>query len=149
MIERLCLHDDVETTTGGIVEYDLNDLHPKIIESSSRLFQDKHYAQAILEAFKQVNDFVKIKSGVNDRDGASLMEYVFSPNNPILAFNELVSQSDKDEQLGFMLLFRGAIMGIRNPKAHAMVVQRDRVKTLEYLAFASLLIRLVDGGRHL
>jgi len=147
MIERLELYKDTEAEEKRIINYDLSNLHTKIIESSSRLFNDKHYAQAISEAFKQVNDYVKEKSGIQDRDGTSLMEYVFSPNNPILAFNELITQSDKDEQLGFMFLFKGAILGIRNPKAHTIVVQRDPVKTLEYLAFASLLIKMDEDAR--
>lgn len=147
MIERLELYKDVEAEKKGIVNYGLSNLHSKIIESSSRLFSDKHYAQAILEAFKQVNDYVKEKSGIQDRDGTSLMEYVFSPNNPILAFNKLDTQSDKDEQLGFMFIFKGAMMGIRNPKAHEIVVQQDTVKTLEYLAFASLLIKMTEDAK--
>ena len=147
MMERLELYQDVEAEKKGTINYDLSNLHSKIIESSSRLFNDKHYAQAIFEAFKQINDYVKEKSGIQDRDGASLMEYVFSPNNPILAFNEFKTQSEKDEQLGFMLIFRGAMLGIRNPKAHEIIVQRDPIKTLEYLAFASLLIKMVEDAR--
>jgi uncharacterized protein (TIGR02391 family) len=147
MIERLELYDDGGAVATAAIKYDLNDLHPKIIESSARLFEDKHYAQAILEAFKQVNDFVKVKSGVHNKDGAPLMEYVFSPNNPILALSDLITQSDKDEQLGFMFLFKGAVIGVRNPKAHEIVVQRDSVKTLEYLAFASLLIKRTEDAR--
>jgi hypothetical protein len=38
----------------------------------------------------------------------------------------------------------GAMVGIRNPKAHDMVQQKDPYKTLEFLAFASLLIKKID-----
>ena len=37
------------------------------------------------------------------------MENVFSPNKPILRFNELADQSDRDEQKGFMMMFSGAV----------------------------------------
>ena len=36
------------------------------------------------------------------------MEKAFSPSNPILKFNNLANQSDKDEQKGFMKMFSRA-----------------------------------------
>ncbi|MEA3443042.1 MAG: TIGR02391 family protein [Chloroflexota bacterium] len=56
------------------------------------------------------------------------------------------TQSDKDEQEGFKFLFMGAMVGIRNPKAHDNVVQADPYRTLEYLSFASLLMRKIEKG---
>lgn len=122
----------------------LLDIHPEILKVSKKLFLDRHYAQAIFEAFKRVNNLVKEKSGRKDLDGKSLMLNVFSPNNPILKFNDLVSQTEKDEQEGFMYLFAGAILGIRNPKAHDHIVQKNMIRTLEYLIFASLLSKRVE-----
>jgi len=122
----------------------LLNIHPEIKKVSEKLFSDTHYAPSILEAFKRINNLVKIKSGRSDLDGKSLMLTVFSLNNPILKFNDLVSQSDKDEQEGFMHLFAGAMLGIRNPKAHENIVQKDKYKALEYLVFASLLCRRLD-----
>lgn len=119
-------------------------LHPKIREVSERLFVDGHYSQAIFEAFKRVNNAVKEKSGMTERDGQSLMSSVFSGNPPRLALNSLQTTSDRDEQEGFKFLFMGAITGIRNPKAHNHVVQRDPYRTLHYLAFASLLMSRLD-----
>jgi hypothetical protein len=52
-----------------------------------------------------------------------------------------------DEQEGFMHLYMGAVIGIRNPKAHGMVEQRDPYKTLKYLSFASLLAKRVDEAK--
>jgi len=60
--------------------------------------------------------------------------------------NKGVTQSDKDEQEGFKFLFMGAMVGIRNPKAHDNVVQIDPYRTLEYLSFASLLMRKIEKG---
>jgi uncharacterized protein (TIGR02391 family) len=55
-----------------------------------------------------------------------------------------VTQSEKDEQEGFMYLFMGAMQGIRNPKAHKEIVQNDPFITLEYLGFASFLLKRID-----
>jgi Protein of unknown function (Hypoth_ymh) len=46
------------------------------------------------------------------------MQKVFSAKTPLLRFNKLESQSDLDEQQGFQFLFSGAVMGLRNPRAH-------------------------------
>jgi len=122
-------------------------LHPRIIEVSGRLFADGHYSSAILEAFKEVNNRVKAKSGLADKDGSDLMVQAFRLESPKLKLSNLKSQSDLDEQKGFMFIFMGAMIGIRNPKAHERVIQLDSVKTLEYLTFASLLVRRVDEAQ--
>ena len=57
----------------------------------------------------------------------------------------MISTTDKDEQEGFMHLFAGAIMGIRNPKGHENIVQRDMNKALKYIVFASLLCERLEG----
>jgi len=119
-------------------------LHPEIKRVSEPLFKDGHYAQAIFEAFKAVNNAVKKKSGLSDKDGQALMAYVFSGNPPVLALNSLQTQSEEDEQEGFKFLFMGAMTGIRNPKAHENIMQTDQYRTLHYLAFASLLFARVD-----
>jgi uncharacterized protein (TIGR02391 family) len=131
-----------------IGKYELSNLHPRIREVSERLFLDGHYSPAIFEAYKVVNIVVKEKSGRRDLDGQALMSTVFSLNNPILKLNDLQEESDQDEQEGFRFLFMGALRGIRNPKGHDVVNQKDPIRTLEYLAFASLLVRRAEESRH-
>jgi uncharacterized protein (TIGR02391 family) len=74
------------------------------------------------------------------------MEYVFSMKNPILAFNELKDDSDKNEQKGFMGMLSGAVSGLRNPRAHRLM-KDDPERALEFIAFISLLAKLVDGAK--
>ena len=59
--------------------------------------------------------------------------------------NDLQTQSDKDEQKGFMMLFSGAVAGLRNPRAHTFM-QDDPERALEFIAFVSLLAKLLDGA---
>lgn len=121
----------------------LRRLHPEIRKSSSELFKNKHYLQATSEAFKKVNNMVKKKSGLHSEDGKSLMLNVFSPKKPILKLNQLISDSDKNEQEGFMHIFAGSIQGIRNPRAHDELKQNPWI-TIEYLCLASLLAKTID-----
>jgi uncharacterized protein (TIGR02391 family) len=119
------------------------DLHPEIARAASRLFLDGHYSNAIEAAVKALNNLVRLRSGL-EQDGTTLMERAFSPTNPLLKFNALADQSDRDEQKGYMMLFSGAVAGLRNPRAHRFV-QDDPERALEFIAFVSLLAKLLEG----
>lgn len=126
-------------------DYDLN---PKIKVACSKLFSDGHYKDAIFKAYVEVIDRVKAvantpKNNGRELDGDNLMNHVFNPDNPIIKLNELQSDADKDEQKGFMFLFKG-ICGLRNKKGHKNFVQDDPKRTVEHLALASLLIGLLE-----
>jgi len=75
--------------------YDGLELHYAINDASSQLFRDGHYANAVEDAIKALNAFVMMRSGVDDKDGSKLMEFVFSPSKPILKMNDLKDQSSK------------------------------------------------------
>ncbi|MDG6934416.1 MAG: TIGR02391 family protein [Nitrososphaerota archaeon] len=122
-------------------------IHPKIERASKKLFSDGYYAEAIFAAYKTVDKMVQAKSGCIYMSGKNLMFKVFNKDNPILALNDGISISDKDEQEGFMHIFAGASQGIRNPKAHDNVIQKSAEVTLQYLGLASLLCRMVDGSK--
>ncbi len=123
----------------------LSQIHPRIRKRAESLFRTGHYSDSILAAFKEISIMVKEKAEL-DMDGKSLMSEVFRATDPRIKLNTLKTQSERDEQEGFMLLFMGAMQGIRNPQAHDNIDQRDPVRTLEYLAFASVLARKIDEG---
>ncbi len=124
--------------------YEGLELHPEIARAASKRYQDSNYADAVEAAVKALNALVRLRSG-SDLDGTKLMEAVFSPNNPMLKFNLLADQSDKDEQKGFMMMFSGAVSGLRNPRAHKFI-QDDPERALEFIAYISLLAKLLDGA---
>jgi uncharacterized protein (TIGR02391 family) len=124
------------------------DFHQAIKAVALRLYADKHYPQAVEEAFKRVIQEVKriYREQTGELlDGDKLMPRAFGCKNqiPIIAFNQLQSQEDQDEQEGIMHLFKG-IVGIRNKKAHTNVILNDPARATEYLNLASLLMRLLD-----
>lgn len=124
------------------------DFHPLIQKVSEKKFKDGYYADAVESAFKEVirrvKEYLKGKTG-EELDGDRLMNKVFGFENqdPIIKFNNLQTQEERDEQKGLMFLFKG-IVGIRNRKAHENIVLNDPKKAFEYLALASLLMRLLD-----
>jgi len=92
--------------------------HSAIAQVSGQLFRDGHYKQAALEAYIRVIDEVKRKSGLA-LDGDSLVNRAFGCENqtPVIQFNTLQTDAERDEQKGIMFLFKG-IVGLRNSKAH-------------------------------
>jgi uncharacterized protein (TIGR02391 family) len=124
-------------------------LHQEIAKVSSNLFEDGHFAQAVEEAFKRVINEVKahmVRKGQNIPASAdSLMGHAFGIDNrlPHIKFNTLTTPEEEDEQRGLMYLFKG-IVGIRNRKAHQNVILDSPERAAEYLALASLLMRLLD-----
>ncbi len=108
---------------------------------SRKLFEDGHYARAVEEAFKCLNNAVKDKAELPEEDGSSLMRRAFSLDSPILLLNELRTRSDRAEQVGYMDLFAGAITGIRNPRAHEHDLDDHPDVALELLALANHLMR--------
>ena len=115
------------------------------LRSASRtLFQDGHYARAVEEAFKRLNNEVKAKSGLVQIDGEKLMRQAFSVHNPTLRLNNLLTTSQKDEQRGYMDLYAGAMTAIRNPRAHEHEVDDPPEVALEMLVLANHLMRMLE-----
>lgn len=106
------------------------------------LFLDGYYALAVEEAYKCVNNIVKRLSGLNHLDGVNLMKNAFSLNNPVLRLNDLATQSEKDQQRGYMEMFAAVITGIRNPRAHEHAYLDDPITALELLGLANHLVRM-------
>ncbi|WP_412050263.1 TIGR02391 family protein [Hoeflea sp. Naph1] len=135
--------EDIEDASSRVIRaYSGLDIHPEIARAANKLYQDGHYANAVEAAVKALNGLVRLRSGL-EFDGTTLMERAFSPSNPVLKFNALQDQSDKDEQKGFMQLFSGAVSGLRNPRAHGFI-NDDAERALEFIAFVSLLAKLLD-----
>lgn len=122
-------------------------MHPAIIRVAQQRFESEQYADAVEAAFKEINTRVKnmyLEKNGETKDGADLMFSAFPANNPVLCFDFSTSPFSKDDiQKGYMHMFAGAMMGIRNPKAHAneTITKED---ALRKLAFASMLMYKLD-----
>jgi uncharacterized protein (TIGR02391 family) len=118
--------------------------HPEIERVSGYLYRDGHYKQAALEAYIRVIEKVKAVSGLFD-DGDSLMNKAFGADKqiPVIQFNSLSTEAERDEQRGIMYLFKG-IVQLRNSKAHSNRLFNDPSRAHEYLALTSLLLRLLE-----
>jgi uncharacterized protein (TIGR02391 family) len=125
--------------------FDERNIHPEIATVAKKLFDDGHFSQATFEAFKFIDNKIKALSGIQD-SGFNLMMAAFTEKNPKIQLTDLVSTSDKDEQLGFRHMFAGSMSGIRNPRAHDNLVDPIDL-CLDHLSLASVLMRRLDTRR--
>jgi uncharacterized protein (TIGR02391 family) len=119
------------------------DLHLDIARECAQLFQDGHYSQAVETGCKVLEMMVKLRTMRSDPSGTELMQLVFSQKNPILKFSDQQNDSEKSEQQGMMYLFAGAMLALRNPRAHGLVTDHPE-RAVEYLSFLSMLARSLD-----
>lgn len=118
-------------------------LHPSVIESAGMLFADGHFNRAVTESFISVE--VRLRKMLkSENSGTKLMDEAFGGKAPKLILTQRDGRSGEDEQAGFHAMFRGAMLGIRNPGAHELAVEQNPEDALEYLGFASLLHRRLD-----
>jgi uncharacterized protein (TIGR02391 family) len=117
-----------------------------------RLPRQSYIATAIianqLDGSIALVNYVKEKSRQHELDGAPWMSRVFTPSAPVLAFNSLADQTDRDEQQGMMHLFMGAVLALRNPRAHAIFDDSPEL-ALDYIAFLNMLAKRLDGAKRI
>jgi uncharacterized protein (TIGR02391 family) len=119
------------------------ELHPEIRRATAKLFEDGHYANAVEDACKVLDSLVQLRSLRADLNGTNLMRTVFGVKAPVLKFNELQTESEKSEQEGMMHLFAGAMLALRNPRAHGITEDHPE-RAIEYLSFVSMLANSLD-----
>jgi len=129
-----------------IKRFDWSNIHPDILRVCRSRFVSPNYADAVEAAFKELNDIVKSeykKSTGSEEDGTTLMRKAFTHTKPVFKFNDLSSESARNIQEGYMNIFAGVIIGIRNPKAHSNI-QIDEQDAWEKIVLASHLMKMWD-----
>lgn len=122
----------------------LENLHPRVIDSAGKLFADGHFSRAVNEAFVSIDVRVRGLLG-SENSGTKLMDEAFGGKDAKVSVARHEGRSGIDEQAGFHALFRGAMLGVRNPGSHELASEQDPQEALEYLALASLLHRRLDS----
>ena len=129
---------------GSLVSFDRLITFRDLSRRTRTLFADGHYAASVERAFIYVENLVKTRSGLSGKYGAKLMRTVFSANDPFIALNARTTDSDRDEQLGYMDIFAGSMTGIRNPRAHESDWYDSAEEALELLVIANHLVRKIE-----
>ena len=124
-----------------------DNIHPQIVSVAKGRFDDSYYADAVEAALKEVNTRVKgiYKNRTSiEKDGVKLMQSAFSPQNPIIKLGDISTETGTNVQQGYMEMFVGAMIGIRNPKAHSNQTL-SKADAIRKLHFASMLMCKLDN----
>ncbi len=121
-------------------------LHPVITQNAYQLYRNGHLREAVLNSITAVFDYIREKTALGD-DGDRLIGQAFALEDAFIVLSELETESGKNDQKGFMQIFKGAYQGIRNPKAHSLTHDLTEEKAAQYLIFASLLARRIDEAQ--
>jgi uncharacterized protein (TIGR02391 family) len=105
-----------------------------------------NYFHSVFEANKGLFERIRDLSLCNDKDGNTLIEYVFS-TNPILIINKYLTNSEKNEHTGFCNILKGLCGMFRNPEAHEPKISWNITEqdALEILAMISYCHRRLDS----
>jgi uncharacterized protein (TIGR02391 family) len=114
----------------------------ELFKAVSKLFNDGHHAQAVAKACIFLDNLVKNKSGIS-ATGDALMRTAFSAKKPVLKINSFSNSSEEDEQHGYMDIYAGIMMGIRNPRAHEHDWEDSEFRAIQLLTFINHLVERV------
>ncbi|MCJ7445497.1 MAG: TIGR02391 family protein [Methanotrichaceae archaeon] len=123
-------------------------IHEEIVKVSKDKFDDKHYADSVESAFKEINAKIKkIFTTITgtEADGADLMWKAFNDKSPVIILDDLSTESGRNVQMGYQHIFAGSIIGIRNPYAHANI-KLEKEKAMHLLVLASHLMQMIDSA---
>lgn len=113
----------------------------EITDVCSDLFQSGFYSQAVEEAFKALEKYIRTKSGLKKQSGSTLINNAFSPSKPVLHWTDRLTISEEDEHRGYHMIYSGGFVGIRNPVAHENGWIDDHTTALDAILLAQHLLR--------
>lgn len=125
-------------------------VHPEVLRYCSNEVLERNPFHAALEAAKSVPDRLRALTGLSG-DGAALVDQALAlgqHGTPGLAINRLATDSERDEQRGFVNLCKGLLAMYRNPTAHDPRISRELSddQLLESLMVISMIHRRLDGA---
>lgn len=108
----------------------------------SSTYQADNYTPAILDAIHYLSDVLREKSGA-EGDGASLVGQALGGDSPKLRINKLQTETERNEQKGFMHIVMGIYEAIRNPRSHEQI--KDDQNTADAIIyFINYVLDVVD-----
>jgi uncharacterized protein (TIGR02391 family) len=125
--------------------------HKQIITHSKPYVEKGDYFHAVIEACKAFNKEVQRISSSRE-DGVKLMFQAFGKNGK-LAFNSNITESEQNENDGFMHLSAGIMFAFRNPGSHETAINtqlfwniNDIDECMEVLAFISFMFKKLENA---
>ena len=146
LVEKLSTLDAINERYNSLIKklQDRN-IHDQVLKYCTAELLSENYFHSIFEAAKGISERVREMSGV-DEDGVKLYNAVFSVSNPILKYNDLISDSEKNQQNGLKEMLYGVTHYVRNVTAHEPKIKWiiDESAAIEILTVISFLHSALD-----
>ncbi len=137
--------------------FELYPLHPRIKEITRSLFTKGEYFNAVFEATKALNNFLRESTGSQESETRLVRSTIGDPTsdilNPKIKFNLLAQtspdyRSQQNEQRGLSYLAHGIFFAFRHPKGHEPQDTRwgniTAYEALDQLIVISYLMKRID-----
>jgi uncharacterized protein (TIGR02391 family) len=122
-------------------------VHPDVLRFCREELLADNYFHAVMEAVKSVANKLRARTGLTD-DGALLVDRALTGDPPMLAINQLKTESEKNEQKRFANLLRGTFGMFRNTTAHEARIHWPMAKddAEDLFSLVSLIHRRLDAA---
>jgi uncharacterized protein (TIGR02391 family) len=119
--------------------------HAEIFKYCTRELVEEDCFGAVFEASKGLAERIRSLCGL-DEDGHRLIQEAFEGSDPMIAFNSLRTDTERNEQRGLATLMRGMFSAFRNPEAHEpkLLWHVSESDALDLLSTTSLIHRRLD-----
>lgn len=120
-------------------EVDSSVLDDELVEEAVDKYEDGHYQAAVQMAFVVLEERVRTEAEFDsEQHGSELMTEAFRPEGPLA-----MGQTEAEKE-GTMLLYRSAMMALRNPGSHRFVDEIDEDYARDVIHTVNLLLRSID-----
>lgn len=121
--------------------------HQAIFKYCQEEIVSQNYFHTVFEAMKSISSRIREISGL-DGDGHNLFDKAFAMNskNPMLAINQLQTETQRGEQKGFLNFLKGLYGTVRNPQSHEAKIEWEMSEedALDVLTAISFVHRKLD-----
>ncbi|MCK5306747.1 MAG: TIGR02391 family protein [Candidatus Omnitrophica bacterium] len=119
-------------------------LHPILMPECQKLFLDGHINESVRKALEKYEVYVQRKSSLKII-GKNLMGKAFSLRGQTIKLNALSTESEKNEQEGFMYISMGVMQWWRNTLSHGDEKQISHHEALGRLFLISNLLHRLEN----
>ena len=111
----------------------------ELVEAVDNRLENKQYEDAVKQALLYLTNVVREKTGLTE-DGYSLMSKTFKKDNPAIKINNLITDTDKNEQQGVMLIGQGIYSAFRNPLNHSIHTRLTEKECIRQLIIIDMML---------
>lgn len=105
--------------------FNIQNFNNALVHAVGSRLENELYIDALKSALIYLTERIREITGDHNLDGDSLVTKAFSLNNPIIKINNLITESEKNEQKGIMQMLQGVYSAFRNPLNHSNVAMTE------------------------